>query len=1152
MGISTVQSTSSSMSPFEATATNSANNHGNSTPPHSSISHPSGRFTNHSNTASAIPLTTSLSAPGTSTTNNAAAAAAAATAANHHSSSNSNNNENITSAHSISFGEVDPATLPSPTMSPITRVDPSGSYFSNSNAATGTLTPSNMHSPRYGTSQHASYMPTMNTNNLASSGSNMMVARSTPHNLMDLPNIAATYEAMPESLKAYLLFQLMRRSALPTLQFVCSYTQQHIRRDFITELPSEVAIHIVSLLDAHSLCRSAQVSKYWRKMVDSDPTVWRNRLLLDGLCETEAEADGNQLRKIEDIDRPDYWYMGGGDPARVLKELEADDLSGDERTWGHGVSSLPAATALTVPNEPVLANGGNMDINVATAALSVEANDHQLQEAQQQQQQDVQEVQEDVQEDAEPQVQEQHEMQHDLEPQVQEQQILELQVQEQHEMQHHLEQQTQEQQILELQAQEEHEMQHDADPRTQDDTEQHEMQHDMEQVQDDHEAQHDLEQHEMQQDLEEQLPVIQNNTNQDQLPLPLPLSIPMTIPLHFNQPAEVNEGVNPADIVPLPQQAVDNANNTDNIDNANNNATITTESIGPVQPSIYEVYNSTTLKERYTNALNAAAGKTGLLPLPDVEDHLLGLQELDGDYSDGSDDELDSKDIKESQDVKKEDNNEEDVLFSVDTNQLEVTRDGDATMQDNNENGDDMMLIDEHESKTKNAVNRSSRQHPLPIYATHAYKRRYRRLFVLKSNWYKGKSRHLTFPAHGSSVVTCLHFDGRRIITGSDDFSVGVWDSATGTLLRHMTGHEGGVWALAVCGDTVVSGSTDRSLRVWDIADGRCTHILWGHTSTVRCCKIIMPRRMANGELCPRKPVVITGSRDMTVRVWWLPSPRRDPPWMGVTENNAAGQINTPQTDPYLLYAWPGHGNSVRAVDGWGRWIVSGSYDCTVRIWDLITGECRWRLLGHTQKVYSVAMMPGGEVCASGSMDGTVRIWRMSDGSCTWHLEGHTSLVGLLDLTPNQLISAAADATLRIWSMDSGRCKTTFYGHTGAITCFQQDGHRILSGSDSTVKLWDLDQGRYIRDVLSGLAGVWQVRFDRRRCVAAVQRNSATWLEVLDFGLGSVNDSIGNTANAHRRARIQHPAVAENVLVSQEGIVSDGADTTGTATTATV
>jgi F-box and WD-40 domain protein CDC4 len=58
----------------------------------------------------------------------------------------------------------------------------------------------------------------------------------------------------------------------------------------------------------------------------------------------------------------------------------------------------------------------------------------------------------------------------------------------------------------------------------------------------------------------------------------------------------------------------------------------------------------------------------------------------------------------------------------------------------------------------------------------------------------------------------------------------------------------------------------------------------------------------------------------------------------------------------------------------------------------------------------------------------------------------------------------------------------------------------VLSGSDGTLKMWDVRTGEFVRDLLHGLSGVWQIKFDDRRCVAAVQRGGITWIDVLTFG----------------------------------------------------
>ena len=381
----------------------------------------------------------------------------------------------------------------------------------------------------------------------------------------------------------------------------------------------------------------------------------------------------------------------------------------------------------------------------------------------------------------------------------------------------------------------------------------------------------------------------------------------------------------------------------------------------------------------------------------------------------------------------------------------------------------------------------------------HLFKTLYQRHHMMKSYWMnpKTKPHHIAFRAHQRHVVTCLQFDSHKILTGSDDSNIDIYDTKSGASLRRLRGHEGGVWALEYQDNLLVSGSTDRTVRVWDMRDGRMLHVFQGHTSTVRCLQILKPTKVgqaADGRpiMMPPYPLIITGSRDSTCRVWKLPS-------LGdasvMQDVSGADQPH----NRFFQRVLQGHTNSVRAIAAHADTLVSGSYDSHVRVWQVSTGECKHRLSGHSSKVYSVVLDYARGRCISGSMDNSVKVWSLESGTCLFNLEGHTSLVGLLDLRDDILVSAAADATLRVWEPELGRCRNTLEAHTGAITCFLHDGQKIISGSDRTLKMWDTKTGDCVRDLLTDLSGVWQIKFDERRCIAAVQRDDWTYIEVFDF-----------------------------------------------------
>lgn len=150
------------------------------------------------------------------------------------------------------------------------------------------------------------------------------------------------------------------------------------------------------------------------------------------------------------------------------------------------------------------------------------------------------------------------------------------------------------------------------------------------------------------------------------------------------------------------------------------------------------------------------------------------------------------------------------------------------------------------------------------------------------SSWFTQLNpKHISFPAHGSHVVTCILISNGRIISASDDSAIHVYSMDTGSLLHSLDGHQGGIWSLDIYEDTLASGSTDRTVRVWDLNSGKCTHVFGGHTSTVRCLSIVKPEMVewtdqdgtTRCEHWPRRPLIVTGSRDHSLRVWTLPKP---------------------------------------------------------------------------------------------------------------------------------------------------------------------------------------------------------------------------------------------------------------------------------------
>jgi small GTP-binding protein len=154
-----------------------------------------------------------------------------------------------------------------------------------------------------------------------------------------------------------------------------------------------------------------------------------------------------------------------------------------------------------------------------------------------------------------------------------------------------------------------------------------------------------------------------------------------------------------------------------------------------------------------------------------------------------------------------------------------------------------------------------------------------------------------------------------------------------------------------------------------------------------------------------------------------------------------------------------GHTGQVRALSANKDWLVSGSSDTSVRVWDK-TGKCTRVLEGHSGEVLSVALSEDGRFALSGSSDCTVRLWNIQSGFCIRVFRGHTDSVTSIAIHPNQrhVVTGSGDRTIRLWDLTSGKCLRVMDGHKTDVLALQWvSRRRAISADNLGVYSWKLD-----------------------------------------------------------------------------------------------
>ncbi len=338
-----------------------------------------------------------------------------------------------------------------------------------------------------------------------------------------------------------------------------------------------------------------------------------------------------------------------------------------------------------------------------------------------------------------------------------------------------------------------------------------------------------------------------------------------------------------------------------------------------------------------------------------------------------------------------------------------------------------------------------------------------------------GIERRLT--AHRGAVRS-LRFsrDGNRLLSSGNDNAIGLWDLATGELIKEFRGHASRVAAAVFNPEEtqVVSAGYDQAIKVWNIdsyAERRVLgmQVLEGHRDSILAAAFD-----------PSGQFIVSASRDRSAVAWDRNTGKM---LRSFTEGHAylaATALMLPKTNQIVtaaidnsariwdlaggtqLHVLPGTGlHAAVAVPVSGEWIATGSDRNSVILWGL-DGQPIHEFPGFVSNVTALAVSPDERRILTGDSVGRCRLIDAQTGESIWESRTHSRGISRVAFVPNsdRVLTASTDHSVAIRDAATGaELPGGVLKHPAPVTSLAvaSDGSQVLTGcGDQRVRLWDL------------------------------------------------------------------------------------------------
>ncbi len=279
------------------------------------------------------------------------------------------------------------------------------------------------------------------------------------------------------------------------------------------------------------------------------------------------------------------------------------------------------------------------------------------------------------------------------------------------------------------------------------------------------------------------------------------------------------------------------------------------------------------------------------------------------------------------------------------------------------------------------------------------------------------------------------------------------WDSESGEKTFSLSGHAGGIGAIAFSpdGKTLASGGLDKTIKIWNLADHKLKNTFEGYGQWIFSLAFFPDgKRLVGVTASPLNP-----GRAGEVKIWNLETAKPE-------DTSFVHDIKGPV---YAVAVSPDGAAMAVCTAYLVTGTTAGNNPGEAQIYNLKTGQ-RVALATNGNPFLSAVFSPDGKTLAFGTADGVVKIWNTENWSERFSFHAHTNFVFALAISPDgrflltgsgNPLNPSLQGEVKLWDVETGQEQTTLKGMSQRVKsiAFSPKGDRVALGTlDGVAKLW--------------------------------------------------------------------------------------------------